>query len=247
MKVKLSTNGLIIREQHVGESDRLVTVLTRDSGLMRAFVPGGRSIKGKKHAATALLSYGNFIFSKGKDTYRITEAECLEVFFGLREDLEKLTLAQYFCELCGSVVPEEDNAGIYLRLMLNALKFLEQNKYPALQLKAVVEMALLTLAGYMPQVEGCNECESGQLPMYFDPIQGGVFCTDHRTPQSLPISQGAMQAIYHISHSTIDKLFSFSLSEEGIQNLATVSEAFTISQLERKFTTLEFYHSIRTK
>ncbi len=245
--MKLSTNGLIIREQHVGENDRLVTVLTRDSGLMRAFVPGGRSIKGKKQAATALLSYGNFIFSKGKDTYRITEAECLEVFFGLREDLEKLTLAQYFCELCGAVVPEEDQAGIYLRLMLNALKFLEQNKFPMLQLKAVVEIALLTLAGYMPQVEGCNECENSQSPMYFDPIQGGVFCATHRTPQSLPISQGAIQAIYHISHSTIDKLFSFSLSEEGIKNLATVSEGFTLAQLERKFTTLDFYHSIRTK
>lgn len=245
--MKLSTNGLVIREQHVGESDRLVTVLTRDSGLMRAFVPGGRSLKGKKHAATALLSYGNFIFSKGKDTYRITEAECIEVFFGLREDLEKLTLAQYFCELCGAVVPEEDQAGIYLRLMLNALKFLEQNKFPVLQLKAVVEIALLTLAGYMPQVEGCNECEIGQSPMYFDPVQGGVFCATHRPPKSLPISQGAIQAIYHISHSTIDKLFSFSLSEEGINNLATVSEGFTLAQLERKFTTLDFYHSIRTK
>ena len=245
--MKLSTNGLVIREQHVGESDRLVTVLTRDSGLMRAFVPGGRSLKGKKHAATALLSYGNFIFSKGKDTYRITEAECLEVFFGLREDLEKLTLAQYFCELCGAVVPEEDQAGIYLRLMLNALKFLEQNKFPVLQLKAVVEIALLTLAGYMPQVEGCNEFEKGQSPMYFDPVQGGVFCATHRPQKSLPISQGAIQAIYHISHSTIDKLFSFSLSEEGINNLATVSEGFTLAQLERKFTTLDFYHSIRTK
>ncbi len=245
--MKLSTNGLIIREHHVGESDRLVTVLTRDGGLIRAFVPGGRSIKGKKQAATALLSYGNFVFSKGKDTYRITEAECVEVFFGLRNDLEKLSLAQYFCELCGAVVPEEDDAGIYLRLMLNSLKFLEQDKFPLLQLKAVVEIALLTLAGYMPQVDGCNRCEDDSFPIYFDPLQGSVFCQQHRTPGSLGVSVGVVRAIHHISHSTVDKLFSFSLSEEGIVNLSQVSEAFVIAQLERKFKTLDFYHSIRTK
>ncbi len=245
--MKLSTNGLIIRESHVGENDRLVTVLTRDRGLMRAFVPGGRSIKGKKHAATALLTYGNFVFSQGKDSFRITEAECVEVFFGLRNDLEKLTLAQYFCELCGCIVPEEVDAGIYLRLMLNSLKFLEQSKLPDLQLKAVVEIALLTLGGYMPQVEGCNQCDETVYPMYFDPIQGHILCEHHRSPNSLPVSTGVAQSIYHISHSTVDKLFSFTLSQGGINNLATVSEAFVLAQLERKFTTLDFYHSIRIK
>lgn len=244
--MNLSTNGLIIRESHVGEKDRLVTVLTRDQGLIRAFVPGGRSIKGKKHAATALLTYGNFVFSKGKDSFRITEAECVDVFFGLRNDLEKLTLAQYFCELCGCIVPEEADAGIYLRLMLNSLKFLEQSKLPDLQLKAVVEIALLTLGGYMPQVEGCNCCNEITTPMYFDPVQGSVLCQRHKTPGALLVSKGVVQAIYHISHSTVDKLFAFTLSQEGIANLATVSEIFVLAQLERKFTTLDFYHSIRT-
>ena len=243
--MKLSTNGLIIREQHVGENDRLVTVLTRDRGLMRAFVPGGRSIKGKKHAATAFMTYGNFVFSQGKESFRITEAECIEVFFGLRNDLEKLSLAQYFCELCGNLVPEDDDAGIYLRLMLNSLKFLEESKLPNLQLKAVVEIALLTLGGYMPQVTECGMCEEIAFPMYFDPVQGQVLCENHRTPQAIPVTKGVLQAVYHISHSTIDKLFSFTLSMQGIENLAQVSEAFVLAQLERKFKTLDFYNSIR--
>ena len=242
--MKFSTNGLIIREHHVGEADRLVTVLTRDRGLVRAFVAGARNIKGKKQAATQLLSYGNFYFAKGKDSYRITEAECLDVFFGLRGNIEKITLAQYFCELCGSVVPEQDDAGAYLRIMLNCLKFLETDRMPALQLKAVAELSLLTLAGYMPDTDGCHRCGMEEPPFYFDPVDGFLLCEEHRTSRAIAINEGVIRAIWHVTHSTIDRLFSFRLQDTGIVQLATVSEAFVLAQLERRFTTLDFYHGL---
>ena len=243
--MKFATNGLIIRERHVGEADRLVTVLTRDRGLVRAFASGARNVKGKKQAATQLLSYGNFYFAKGKNAYRITEAECLDVFFGLRNDLTKLSLAQYFCELCGAVVPEQDDAGAYLRIMLNCLKFLETDRFPADQLKSVAELALLTLAGYMPDTDGCHHCGTTQGPLYFDPVDGVLQCEQHRTAHSMAIPSGVAGAIHHITHSTIDRVFSFTLSQESVMRLADVSESFVLAQLERSFTTLDFYHSLR--
>jgi DNA repair protein RecO (recombination protein O) len=242
--MKFCTNGLIIREQHVGESDRLVTVLTRERGLVRAFASGARTIKGKKQAATQLLSYGNFAFSKGKDTYRITEAECLDVFFDLRIDLLKLSLAQYFCELCAVLVPEHDDAGAYLRIMLNGLKFLETDKYSHLQLKAVLELSMLTLSGYMPDVDGCHVCTGREQVMYFDPVNGVLQCAKHRNFNAVAVSDGVIKAMEYITNSTIDRLFSFSLSEEGLDCLAKVSEAFTLAQLERTFKTLDFYHAL---
>ena len=242
--MKFSTNGLIIREHHVGESDRLVTVLTRDRGLVRAFVSGARNIKGKKQAATQLLSYGNFYFVKGKDAYRITEAECLDVFFGLRDDLAKLTLAQYFCELCGVVVPEQDDAGAYLRVMLNCLKFLETDRLPIHQLKAVAEFALLTLSGYMPDTDGCHACGCEDGNFYFDPIDGVLQCETHRSPHGIPVSIGVVRAMHHITHSTIDKIFSFTLNNDSLKRLSAVSEAFVLAQLERNFTTLDFYRGL---
>ncbi|MBR6547995.1 MAG: DNA repair protein RecO [Clostridia bacterium] len=241
--MKFTSTGLIIREYHVGESDRLVTVLTRDHGLVRAFASGARSVKGKKQAATQLLSYGNFVFSSSKDTYRITEAECLDVFFDLRGDLVKLSLAQYFCELCGCLAPEQDEATDYLRLMLNGLKFLEQERISALQVKAVIEFSLLTLSGYMPYVDDCHVCDKMYEQMYFDPMAGVLACKEHMTPSGIPVTVGVVQAIYHITHSPLEKQFFFNLSEAGLQLLSTVSEAFMIAQLDREFKTLDFYHS----
>ncbi len=243
--MNFSTNGLIIREQHLGESDRLVTILTREQGLIRAFASGARSIKGKKQAATQLLSYGNFTFTKKKDVYRITEAESLDVFFYLRSDLLKLSLAQYFCELCSALVPEQDEAGTYLRIMLNCLKFLEQERFPAKQLKAVLELSLLTLSGYMPDVERCHMCDKLEANMFFDPIDGVLTCFEHSSVRCLPLSAGVARAILHVTNATIDRLFMFTLSEEGMEQLSHISEAFLLAQLERTFKTLDFYHRLQ--
>lgn len=242
--MNLSTSGLIIREFHVGESDRLVTVLTRDFGLIRAFASGARSIKGKKQAGTQLLSYGNFAFTERKDTYRITEAECLDVFFALRSDLVKLSLAQYFCELCGALAPEQDDAADYLRVMLNTLKFLETDRLPALQLKAVLELALLSLAGYMPDVSGCAVCGAKSGPMGLDPTGGVALCQNHLTGRCLPLSAGTLQAVRHITGAPVERLFSFTLSPAGMQELGAASEALVKAQLERSFKTLDFYHTL---
>ena len=103
--MKFSTDGLVIRTVNVGESDRAVTVLTRDRGLMSAFATGARKQNSKNGAATSLLTYSDFTVSKNKDTCRITDSETREVFFGLRGDIMKYALAQYICELCLVLVP----------------------------------------------------------------------------------------------------------------------------------------------
>ena len=52
--------GLVIREQTIGESDRLVTLFTREYGIIKAFASGAKNIKSKKAAATSLLTYSSF-------------------------------------------------------------------------------------------------------------------------------------------------------------------------------------------
>ena len=104
--MQVVTQGLIIKEQTVGESDRLVTVLTQDEGVVRAFARRAKNLKDSKNAGTGLLCYSRLKLSKGKETYNINEAFPLEVFFNLRRDVTALALAQYFCQLAAELVPE---------------------------------------------------------------------------------------------------------------------------------------------
>ena len=156
--MQIDTDGLIVKEQNIGESDRLVTVLTREEGILRAFVRGAKRMKSRSASSTQLLCYSRLSIYKGRDTYVIDEAQPEEVFFPLRQDMEKLSLAQYFCELAIALAPENAEAGDFLRLILNGLHFLSNGKRPALLIKAAVEMRMLSLAGYMPNLICCQEC-----------------------------------------------------------------------------------------
>lgn len=127
--MRLTTEALIIRENNnIGEADRFVTALTRELGVVRASARGARNLKSRNASATQLLSYSRLSLYKGREKYIIDDAQPIQVFFDLRSDLEKLALAQYFCELAGLLAPQEEPAEDILRLMLNALHLLGQRQ-----------------------------------------------------------------------------------------------------------------------
>ncbi len=247
--MQIETEGLVIMEKSVGESDRLVTVLTRQEGVLRAFAQRAKKLKSNKLSATQLFSYSRFTIFKGRDKYIIDDAEPIEVFFDLRRDMERLSLAQYFCELAGALAPEETEAGDFLRLMLNALHFLCKGNRPNLLIKAILEMRMLSLAGYMPGLICCAGCSCYEADvMYFLPRSGVIYCGDCMQPSSEPaltLSRGALTGLRHTIYADFEKLFSFSLSPTGLKELSRASEQYVLSTLQRSFNTLDFYHQIR--
>lgn len=246
--MQIETEGLVILEKSVGESDRLVTVLTRQEGVLRAFAQQAKKMKSSKLSATQLFSYSRFNIYKGRDKYIINDAQPVEIFFDLRRDMERLSLAQYFCELAGALAPQETEAGDFLRLMLNALHFLCKGARPNLLLKAIVEMRMLSLAGYMPDLVCCAGCACYEADvMYFLPRSGVIYCGDCRRPVNEPaalLSRGALTGLRHTIYADFDKLFLFSLSQQGLKELSGASEQYVVSTLQRRFNTLDFYHQI---
>ena len=247
----LNTEGLILKEQNIGESDRLVTVLTRQQGLMRAFVRGAKRIKNRNASSTQLLCYSRFSIYQGKEKNVIDEAEPIEVFFELRQDIVKLALSQYFCELTLALAPEDGEAGEFLRLVLNALYLLAHDKRPPTQVKAVLEMRMLSMAGYQPDLLYCQGCGAYEAEtMYFLPRHGTLLChacyTKVRRREGVTLGRGALTALRHSVYADFKKIFSFTLSAEGMRSLSLAAERYVIERLERSFSTLHFYHQIKT-
>lgn len=247
--MQINTEGLVLTEKSVGESDRLVTVLTRQEGVIRAFAQQAKRLQNRKLSSTQMLSYSRLSIYKGREKYIINDAWPIESFFDLRRDMERLSLAQYFCELAIALAPEESEAGDFLRLMLNALFFLSKGKRPGLQLKAVVEMRMLALAGYMPDLVCCRGCGCYEADvMYFLPHSGVIVCGDCYAPQqqepAIPLPRGVMTALRHTIYADFDKLFSFRLAEDGLRLLADASEQYLLCTVQRRFATLEFYHQM---
>ena len=246
--MQLKTDGLVIRELNVGESDRIVTILTRSQGVIRASAKGARTVKSRMTSATQLLSYGNFALFRGREKYIIDEVEPQHLFLGVRRDLERLSLAQYFAELEGFLAPQEDEAEIYLRLILNALALTEKGTRPLPLLKAAFEMRLLTMAGYMPDLVACRRCGAFEHDvMFLEPAEGTLTCGGCAADgeNGCALSRGALAAMRHTVYADFERLFSFELPEGPLSELARASERYLLCTLDRNFPTLEFYNGLR--
>ncbi|MBO5896650.1 MAG: DNA repair protein RecO [Clostridia bacterium] len=241
--IKITAPGLVIREQSVGESDRLITVLTARYGLVRAFSRGAKKTKSKKLAATALLAYSDFTFVKTRDAYSVEDALVKEVFFELRNDVEKTSLAQYFCELANEFCEEEFESEEILRLFLNALWLLKGDKKAPSFIKAVTELRLMALSGYMPALVGCDTCgEYESEYMYFSPESGKIYCKDCSPVGDIHcLGASVVQAMRYVSLSDFERIFSFNLNDESLASFCEICEYYLLNKTQRKFKTLDFY------
>jgi len=233
----------------VGESDRLVTVLTRDMGVIRAFARRAKSMKDSKNSATQLLCYSRLNIHDGRGKYIINEAFPIEIFFDLRKDIVKLSLAQYFCSLAAEIVPEAAESEDYLRLVLNALHFLAKTDKPELVVKAVSELRMLSISGYMPDLVCCSNCGKYEDDlMYFMIDSAVIFCSDCFTKTNMPyavLSRASLTAMRHIIYSDFDKIFAFNISPTAQRECAAAVEAYVLSIVQHRMMTLDFYHSLQ--
>ncbi len=242
--MKIQTDGLIIRETPVGETDKFVTILTRSHGVVRAAARGARKTTSRHLAATRLLTHSRLLLQEGKNNLYLDDAQPLTVFFGLREDLEKLTLAQYFCELAGAVAPREESAEEALRLLLNALHFLSGGERAPYLLKAVTELRLLAGAGYAPDLGGCCRCGAPTAGGFL-PLEGRLVCRACDA-EAMPLSPAVLAALRRVQEGALAQCFNIALSPEDCAALATVSEVFLKAQLGRSFSTLDFYNTLHS-
>lgn len=245
--VKITAPGLVIREQSIGEADKLITVLTAKHGLVRAFSRGAKKTKSKKLAATSLLSYADFTFTKTRDAFSVEEALIKEVFFELRNDVQKMALAQYFCELAYEFCEEDFESEEILRLFLNALWLLKENKKSPAFIKAVTELRLMSLSGYMPDLVACEKCGEYETEyMYLNSESGKLFCKNCApNDYSIAISSSVVTAMRYVTLSDFNKIFSFSLSDDALTAFNRISEEYLLNKTQRKFKTLEFYNVIK--
>lgn len=240
----LRTDGIVIREQTTGEQDRLVTLLTRENGIIKGFVNGGRNPRNKNVAATGLLCYSDFSIEKTKkDVYVIKEATAKEVFFSLRENIVALSLAQYFAELTYELAPREENSAEFLSLLLNAVYLVTECKKDFSLIKSVTELRMLCLAGYMPNIISCVNCGQYESEsMYFDLHTGELFCEECNLKSSAEkLSLSVVSAMRFISFSEPGKIFSFNLPKEDMDTLSWVTERYLRNITNRRYKTLEFY------
>ncbi len=232
--MKVTDKGLVLRETKFGEASRILTVLTQEHGVISATAKGSLNPKSKLFSASGQYSYSEWVLREGRKTWFVEEASPIEVFFGLRQQVESLYLAAYLAELAQIFSPTGEEAGQFLRLVLNSLYLLSRQKRPPALVKAVFEMRAMSEGGFLPDLLACQHCGSYEGgPFAFLPGDGSLLCGPCAEKQEIVcnIGPGTLAALRHIVYSETDKLYSFTLSNEGLGQLAGVAQQYLLTHL----------------
>lgn len=239
--------GIVLRENDNKESDKILTVLTSEMGKIAVVAKGARSRRSKVTAATQLLTYSELVLSESHGWQYLTEASTIELFDGIRADVELLSLGSYFAELVDYVSADDTEAGELLSLLLNALYALSTLHRPQKLVKAAFEMRLMELIGFAPLFDKCGVCDAEMPTEPVFALEDGLLlcraCAEGTRAPRLTI--GAMCAIRHALYSDPKRLYSFSLEEEDQTCFSRVTEAYLRTMLDRNFRTLDFYKALR--
>ena len=241
----LTTRGLVLRTTEYKETDRILTVLTAEDGLLTLKARGVRSNRSKLKGACQLLTYAEFTVNEARGFRFISEATAIEMFAGLRNDIVLLALSSYFAQLAEVLSQEDVASPALLSLILNALYALSKLQKPPRLVKAATELRLAAIAGYQPELSGCCVCGSPE-PDRFCIAEGTLECAACRSGDGvrMPLSPASLAAMRYILSCPEKKLFSFSISGAAEKELCDAAESYLLTQLERSFYTLDFYKSL---
>ncbi len=247
----ITTMALVLRTVDYKETDKILTLLTRDQGKLTASARGCRKKGSAIAAGCQLLAWSEVVLYDYQGRWSVKEAAVERLFQGVRDDIERLALGCYFAEVTELLAVEGEENPELLSLILNSLHALDKLPEKPLPLvKAAFEWKAMALAGYEPLIDGCAVCGAhpSENPR-FHLREGVLHCAKCRGEVgegiSMPLSLPALAALEHIVHGDPKRLFSFRLDGEPLKELADAAEAYLHTQLERGFSTLDYYKSLQ--
>lgn len=248
----IKTKGVVIKQRNIGERDAIITILTGDLGLIEASARGVKSIKSKLQSGAQMLSYSDFTLFKGKSNYIINDSESIESFYNIRLDVEKLSLASYFCEVIQYAVTAEENQNDVLRLLLNSLYVLSSSLRSDLFIKTVFEFKFMCITGYLPQMDSCGHCGNDDVENGVFLLTDGVFVCKNcavsvNDSSKAEINENVIKALIYIAQNDSNKIFSLHIGENTLKYISRITEFYLIYHCEHNFKSLDFYKNISNK
>lgn len=244
--MQFKTRGLVLREVKTGESDRILSVLTPGQGIISAAAKGSLRPKSKLFSGCGLFCYTEFTLFEGRTMYKVNEAAPIEIFFGIRQNVEAVALAVYMAELLQILTPTGNEAERLLQLTLNALYKLSKGAQPQL-VKPVFELRAMSESGFMPDVVACEDCGRYEgTPFRFGPHHGTLLCDKCAAQKGRDVNLDipALAALRHIVLSDMHKVFGFTLKNNSLVVLQQAVEAFVLCHLDYPPKSLDFLKTV---
>lgn len=244
----VDTEGIVTKETKYGDSSRILTVISRELGKISILAGSVRRGKSGLLTATAMFSHSRFTLFKGGSSslYKLNEGELLHSFAPLRESLEEMAFASYFCDVTNCIIQEEAPDPPQTDLLLRTLYMLTRPDEDFEKIKAVFEFRSLTIAGLFPNLRQCGGCGRVDGLHYLSPTEGCIYCAECAAyhADTIQITDSMLAAISYIALAEDKKEFSFTMQPTATKYLSEIGERCVEQLLEKSFKTLSYLRRV---
>ena len=242
-------DAVVLRHSDYGEADRLLTLYTRQLGKARAIAKGARKIASRKAGHIEPFTHVRLQLAKGRDMFVVTQADTVDAYLSLREDLILTSHASYVLELLDRFSYEDgtENSALF-RLLTDTLSRLASNSDIWLVVR-YYEMRLLDHLGFRPQLFECANCGRQIRPedQFFSFSAGGVICP--RCAQGLKhlhnVSVETLKYLRHFQRSSYAEASRARPTPDIQREAESLMQGYFTYLLERELNTPGFLKKIR--
>lgn len=243
-----NANAIVLHRLNFAETDRIVTLYTRERGKLSAIAKGARKPVSRLAGATEALTYGRFHLAVGKNLDIISQAEVKESFPRIRADLTRIAYGSYLAELVDKSLEEHEPHADIFDLLLSALYLLERPNDPE-KIARMFDLQFMGVLGYEPVLDRCVRCrkpiESDDLR--FSPSLGGLICREcgPLPEDAVAISREAVEVMQRLEDAEAPEVERMEIPREPMNQIARAMRWHIRYRIERDLKSLDFLQTLK--
>lgn len=219
--------GIVIRTTDYGETNKIVTLYTREFGKVGVMARGAKKPNSRLSAVTQLFMYGQYLFQASSGLGSLQQGEIISAMRSIREDIFLTAHASYIIDLTDKVTEDRKADPFMFELLLQTLNYMNEG-YDMEILTHIYEMKMLNVQGLYPVMDKCTNCGSTEGDFDFSVKEGGLLC--HRCyeldPYRMKISPAAVRLLRLFYMLDLGRLGNISVKPETKTQLKKAISAY---------------------
>ena len=204
-------NGIIIQEVDYGESSKILTVLSKEHGIISLISKGCKNLKSSLRSVSQKMIYGVFqIYYKENKLSILSDVDVINDFKNIKKDIYKISAASYLIDLTNQVI-KESKKNVF-EILINALIKIEDG-FDFKAIVNIVELKYLDNLGVLPILDSCAICGDKTSIVTISGNSGGYLCKNCRTNE-LIVSDKTIKLIRMFYYVDISKIENLNISKE---------------------------------
>ncbi len=240
--------GVILRRHDLGETDRILTVYTRERGKIKVVAKGARKPSSRRAGYVELYLRIDALIATGQSLDILTQAEIVDAYLPLRQDLTRAMHAAHFGELVDAFTEEGDENRPLYRLLTDGLGWVCRTD-DLRRTASYFEIHFLGVVGFRPELARCVICNEPLTArnQFFSTVEGGVVCPScgQRRSGIRPLSLTALKVLRHMQRSPFDAIEQVRISPAVHNEVERLLHDILSYHLERRLKSAAFLARLR--